>query len=156
MADWYANLSERERRMVAGLAVILAAAILFQFVFTPLNNWREDAARKEQQARDGLTMVARAASTAPTQFAPGPAASTPLRMAITQSASAANIEILRIGAEINEQIEVQPGAVDSRVLFNWLGVLEKDYDVSVSFADMSRGDVGVVNVQSVVFSRNSN
>ncbi|MBT8473714.1 MAG: type II secretion system protein M [Marinicaulis sp.] len=156
MAEWYANLSEREKRMVSSLAVIAVAAFLFQVVLAPLNNWREDATQKEQQARDGLAMVVSAASTAPTQTAQGPRATTPLRTAITQSASAANIEILRIGAETNGQIEVQPGAVDSGVLFNWFGVLENKYGVSVAFADMSRGDAGGVNVQSVVFSRNSN
>ena len=126
MTAWWTDLSQRERLLVAiagGLAGILLLSLL---VVRPLSQWRADAARDADRARDAYELVASAAAVSGRSLAPAPQMATPLRQAITQSAAAAGIEILRIGAETDGQIETQPGVTNGEQLFQWFARLETE------------------------------
>lgn len=153
MTAWWNGLSSREQNLLMVLGVIAALFFVYQFGVRPLGEWREDASAKADQARDGFELVATAASQGRVNSAPAAQNQTPLRQALTQSAAAAQIDLVRVGAEVNNQIEIQPVDISGDRLFQWLSVLQSQYGVSVAFADLSRGDGGLVKAQVLVFER---
>ena len=154
MTEWWRDLSRREQILLMIAGALFVLFFLSFAVVRPIAQWRGDAAQRADQARDGYELVASAAAIGGGEASPAARASTPLRQAITASASAARIDLVRIGAEANGQIEVQPQPVDGEQLFQWLAALETRYGVTVAFADMSRDDGGVVNAQVLVLERN--
>lgn len=154
MKAWWNDLSAREQVMLMALGAVAALFVILQFTVRPLADWRTDAARQAEQARDGFEMVAAAAAQGAVSGQQAPRAQTPLRQALTQSAAAARIDLVRVGAEANGQIEVQPEDVPGDRLFRWLATLQSQYGVTVAFADISRAENGAVNAQVLVFERN--
>lgn len=153
MTAWWNDLSRREQTMLMVLAALAACFLVFQFGVKPLGDWRERSATQAVQARDGFEMVVTAAAQGAAVGTEAPQSQTPLRQALTQSASAARIDLVRIGAEVNNQIEVQPEDVTGDRLFQWLSALQVQYGVTVAFADISRGEDGLVKAQVLVFER---
>lgn len=150
---WWADLSKREQMLVmvaAGLFVVLFVSL---FVIRPITQWREDVAQREASARDGYELVASAAAIGAAASSSEQVSQTPLRQAVLTSASAANIELVRIGSADEGQIEVQSQPVDGDSLFRWLETLEKRYGVTVVLADISRAPDGAVNAQVLVLEQ---
>lgn len=154
MKAWWNDLSSREQLLLTVLGAVAALFVVLQFTVRPLADWRANAARQAEQARDGFEMVAAAAAQGAASGVQAPRAQTPLRQALTQSAAAARIDLVRIGAEVNNQIEVQPEDVPGDRLFRWLANLHSQYGVTVAFADISRAENGAVKAQVLVFERN--
>lgn len=152
MTAWWNDLSQREQRMLMALGAVAAIFVALQFVLKPLADWRADAAQRASQARDGYEMVATAAAQG-ARPSDAPQGQVPLRQALTASSAATRIDLVRIGAEENGQIEVQPEDVDGERLFQWLATLQSQYGVTVAFADIRRGDGGLVKAQVLVFER---
>ena len=44
--DYYRGLGERDRRIVQGLAILLAAMLFWALIWRPIHNWREDSAAR--------------------------------------------------------------------------------------------------------------
>ncbi len=155
MSAWWSGLTRRERLLVTAACVLAGVLGLSMFVVRPLTQWRADAASNADRARDSYEMVLSAAALAGRSAAPAPApqGTVPLRQAITVSAADADIQLIRIGAETNGQIETQPDMVSGDRLFQWFAVLEGNYGVTVSFADINSGADGAVNAQVLVFER---
>ena len=149
MTAWWYDLSQRER-----LLIMAAGALAAVLLVRPLAQWRGAAADRADAARDGYELVASAAAVGSPDAAAAPRANVPLRQSITSSAVNAQIELVRIGAVSNGQIEVQPQPVEGARLFQWLGALENQYGVKVVFADISRAEGGAVNAQVLVLERN--
>ena len=76
-----------------------------------------------------------------------------MRDALISTAAAANFELVRIGSENNGQIEIQLAPADPDAFFAWISELQSRYGVHVAFADLSRGDSGLLNAQVLVFER---
>lgn len=153
MMKWWNDLSERERLLIGAAGALAAILVVSLLVIRPLAEWRSDAASRAARAQDGYELVSAAAATAGTRTELAANSATPLRQAVTGSAASSNIDLVRIGAEVNGQIEVQPEPMDGDKLFQWLGLLEREYGVSIAFADIARADEGGVNAQVLVFER---
>jgi general secretion pathway protein M len=153
MMKWWVDLSSRERLLIGAAGVLAAILVVSLLVIRPLADWRSDAASRAARAQDSFELVAAAASTAGARTVQAANAETPLRQAVTGSAASSDIDLVRIGAEVNGQIEVQPQTIDGDKLFQWLGVLEREYGVSIAFADIARAEQGGVNAQVLVFER---
>ena len=150
---WWADLSKRERLLVAVAAALFLVLFVSLFVMRPIAQWREDAADRAASARDGYELVASAAAVGAAAPASGQASATPLRQAVLSSAAAAGIELVRISNAEDGQVEVQSQPVDGARLYAWLETLEKRYGASVVFADIARGEAGAVNAQVLVLER---
>ena len=157
MSAWWSQLSRREQLLIMVAAGLAGVLFVSMFVVRPLAQWRIDAARDAARARDGYDLVASAAALAgrSTASAPAPQNTVPLRQAITVSAAAAGIELIRIGTETDGQIETQPDLVSGDQLFQWFAKLEAQYGVTVAFADIQNTADGAVNAQVLVFERSS-
>lgn len=153
MNAWWSELSQRERILIFIAAGLLSVLFVSVLIVQPLTEWRQSAAANAERARDNYQLVATAAATAKEGGDQAQRGAVPLRQAVIGSAAAANIELVRIGAELNSQIEVQPALTDGETLFGWFGVLENEYGVTVSFADISHDENGMLNAQILVFRR---
>ncbi len=154
MSGWWNDLSSRERTLLTVLGALMILFLGFQFAWAPLNNWRDSEKVRADQARDGYELVKTAAAQGGAETTTAPGSQVPLRQALTQSAGNMGIELVRVGAAVNGQIEIQPADISGDVLFQWISMLETDYGVKVAFADISRNDDGMVKAQVLVFERN--
>lgn len=150
---WWHDLSARERLMIL-IAGALAGVLFLSFaIVRPLADLRADAARKASSARDGYELTAAAAAVAGGGEASAPESRAPLRQTVLETARAAGIEIVRIGAENNGQLEIQAAPVNGDVFFAWLAQLQGRYGATVAFADIARGEDGMVTPQVLVLER---
>ena len=154
MTGWWNDLSSRERALLSVLGALTFGFLLWQFAWSPLNNWRGNERTRAEQAQDGFELVATAAAQGRVDTAAAPQSQVPLRQALTQSAVSFGIELVRVGATVNGQIEIQPADISGDILFQWISMLQSEYGVSVAFADISRNDDGLTKAQVLVFERN--
>ncbi|MCK5748938.1 MAG: type II secretion system protein M [Oricola sp.] len=153
MTGWWQDLSPRERVLVM-IAGALACVLLVSLgVVRPLAEWRASTARSAQSARDAYELTLAAAAVAGGAEDQAPQTQTPARDALIRTTAAAGIQLVRLGTENNNQIEVQIEPVSGDVLFAWLAELENRYGLTIAFADLSRGQAGVVTPQILVFER---
>ncbi len=153
MSAWWQDLSARERVLVmiaAGLAGLLLISLA---VVRPLLDLRADAERRAQVARDDYELTAAAAAVAGGGAQLSGDTQTPMRQAVIATAASAGIELVRIGAETDGQLEIQAAPVSGDIFFSWLGQLQGGYGASVAFADVTRGEAGLVNPQVLVLER---
>ncbi len=153
MMNWWNDLSRREQQMLMVLAALVGLFLVGQFGAKPVLDWRANSEQRVERARDGYSMVVAAAAKGNSAKAIPAQNQTPLRQALTQSAAAARIDLVRIGAAVNGQIEVQPEDLDGARLFQWIAALKSQYGVTVAFADIARTNEGVVKAQVLVFEQ---
>ena len=153
MTAWWNDLSSRERGLLALLGGLMVTFLVLQFAWTPLNEWRVNEKLRAEQSRDGFELVSTAAQQGQVNESLAAQSEMPLRQALTQSAASFGIELVRIGAAVNAQIELQPIDTSGEVLFQWISTLQSEYGVHVAFADISRNDDGSVKAQVLVFER---
>ncbi|GJL90726.1 type II secretion system protein GspM [Hyphococcus sp.] len=153
MSAWWNNLSARERIMLA-IAASLAGVLLVTFaILRPLADLRANADQRAKAARSGYELTATAAAVAGGTASGAEDNQTPLRQAVIATASAAGIELIRIGTETDGQLEIQAAQVSGDVFFAWLSQLQTTYGASIAFADIARGEAGLVNPQVLVLER---
>ncbi|MFC2953313.1 type II secretion system protein GspM [Marinicaulis aureus] len=151
--SWWHDLSARERLLILIAGGLAGLLFLSLGIMRPLADLRSDAARKASSARDGYELTAAAAAVAGGSDATAPQGAAPLRQAILETARGAGVELARIGSENNGQIEIQVAAVSGDVFFEWLALLQNRYGVSIAFADIARGEDGMVTPQVLVLER---
>jgi general secretion pathway protein M len=153
MTAWWNDLSARERVMLV-IAAGLAGVLLVTFaILLPLSALSASAAQRANSARSGYELTATAAALAGTSAPIAEDGATPLRQAVIATAGAAGIELIRIGAETDGQLEIQAAPVGGDVFFAWLSQLYSQYGASVAFADIARAEGGLVNPQVLVLER---
>ena len=153
MTAWWQDLSGRERVMILVAGGLAGVLVLSLGVIRPLADWRASAAREAQMARDGFELTATAAAIAGGADAGSNQAQVPLRDALIRTANASGIQIVRLGADTGNALDVQIEPVNGDVLFAWLADLENRYGVTVAAADLSRGKDGIVTPQMLTFTR---
>ena len=153
MTAWWTNLSSREKMLIA-IAGGLAGILLLSFVvIRPIIDWRSNANQRADAARTNYELVATAAAMSGVVETPSPQRNVPLRQAVTQSAAAANIVIVRFGDASGNQIEIQPAPTPGDTLFQWFNTLREEYGISVVFADLAQNSDGLVNAQVLTLER---
>ncbi len=153
MSAWWHDLSARERMLILAAAALAGVLLISLGVIRPLADWRSSAERSAKSARDAYELTAAAAAVAGGDTQSSPFSQTPMRDALITTSNAADIQLIRLGTEINNQLEIQVEPVDGDVFFAWLAELENRYGVTVAVADITRGQSGVVNTQVLVFER---
>lgn len=153
MTAWWNDLSARERTMLV-IAAGLAGVLLVTFaVLRPLSALSASATQRAISARSGYELTASAAALAGVSAPVTADDATPLRQAIISTASAAGIELIRIGTESDGQVEIQAAPVSGDVFFAWLSQMQSAYGANVAVADIARGEAGLVNPQILVLQR---
>ncbi|PQA86799.1 type II secretion system protein GspM [Hyphococcus luteus] len=153
MSAWWSDLSARERMLVLIASALAGVLLLSLGIVRPLAGMRASAERNASSARDAYELTAAAAAVAGGTEQGAPLARTPLRDALITTTNAAGIQLVRIGTENNNQIEVQIEPVEGDVFFAWLADLENRYGAALATADIARGQGGEVTPQVLVFQR---
>ena len=156
MTAWWHDLSARERVLILVAGILAALVILSLGVLRPLGNWHDAARRKEQSARDGYELTIAAAALAGNGAESGTADRMQLRQAVITTASNWGVDLTRIGSENAQgQVEVQAAPMNGEALFSWVAQLERQYGVTVAFADIANGQSGQVTAHIIVFEQKS-
>lgn len=153
MTAWWRDLSQRERMLILIAGALAGVLFLSLGVIRPIADWRAGAEARARTARDGYELTAAAAAVAGGAREAAPRAQTPIRDALITTAKAAGIELVRLGTQTDNQIEIQVEPVSGDVFFAWLAELENRYGLTVAVADVARGDAGKVTPQVLVFER---
>ena len=153
MTAWWNDLSARERVMLVTAAGLAGVLLVTFAILRPLSALSTSAAQRASSARSGYELTATAAALAGTSAPIAEDGVTPLRQAVIATAGAAGIELIRIGTEADGQLEIQAAPVGGDVFFAWLSQLYSQYGASVAFADIARGEGGLVNPQVLVLER---
>ncbi len=153
MSAWWHDLSARERMMVMIAGALAGVLLLSLGLVRPLADWRAAADRQASSARDAYELTAAAAAVAGGAQQGAPLSQTPLRDALVRTTNTAGIQLVRIGTENNDQIEVQIEPVDGDVFFDWVADLENRYGATLAFVDIGRGQAGEITPQVLVFQR---
>ena len=141
---WWLARSRRERWMLAGLGLILAALVAWYGLLTPLRWAAGEAADRRARA------VANLALTEDLAPAPGgrrPAPSRPLAEVVDASAAASGIMIDRRREEADGRLTVWIGAVDPKTLMQWIVNLRKGHGVAVAALTATKADAAHLEVE---------
>ncbi|HYC98937.1 type II secretion system protein GspM [Brevundimonas sp.] len=117
--------TRREQRMLAGMALLLAAVVLWLGVIRPITGWRDEAARERTRAATELAEVRSAlARLAPVAGAGTRAADARgLEPVVRQTAEAAGLE-LTTGMDASGRLGFRLANAPGAAAFGWLATLE--------------------------------
>lgn len=117
--------TRREQRMLAVMALLLAAVFLWLAVVRPLTGWREEAARDRARAEAELIEVRADLSRLPTATADSARMvdAQGLEPVLRQAAEAAGLE-LTTGMDASGRLGFRAANAPSAAVFGWLAALE--------------------------------
>ncbi|WDI31242.1 type II secretion system protein M [Hyphococcus flavus] len=153
MSLWWTGISSRERMLIFVAGALAAFLIVSLLIIRPVITWNEEANSKAERARDGYELTATAAAVSGSSSPAATNSAAPLRQAVISTADQAGIDLVRIGSVTESQIEIQAAPANAEAMFAWFAELESRYGISVTFADMTRGEAGLINAQVLVFER---
>ena len=147
---WYLGREHSEQRVIAGIAGVLAVAVLWLAIWKPISDWRTIAHNQYQNAQAELDWVraneGRARAAARSASADGSERS--LLPIITRSAESQGIQVNRLQPEANGVVSVAIQGQPFNQLLRWLHQLEENNNVAVlRLAVDAEGQPGIINAQ---------
>jgi general secretion pathway protein M len=136
--------TRREQRMLAGMALLIAAVVLWLGVIRPITQWRETAARDRVRAesesaevRSAIARLTPARSGQPRTDAQG------LEPVVRQTAEAAGLEITT-GMDASGRLGFSAPRAPSAAVFGWLAALETTHGLRpVSLSVVENADASL-------------
>lgn len=154
MTEHWNGLSPREKIFVIGGAAIIIVFVLFQFVFSPVVDWRRDQERSIVRAEKLYELAVQASASSGTAATADADLVTPVRNVISNTAASRDILLDFVNARDDGSVEVTIGDTSTDNLFGWFANLESEYGVVLSNADVARNiEVQDVANARLVFSR---
>lgn len=128
---WWEGRTVRERRMLAAMAVLLAAVFVWLAIVRPMLDWREQAAADRAAAEAELAWVqAGLRLTAPTASARPVIDVEGFEPLVTRTAEAAGLSVTT-GMDASGRLAFRIPDATSAALFSWMSVLERDHGIAV-------------------------
>ncbi len=148
---WYASREPHERPVIAGLAVLVLAALFWMIFWKPVSDWRLLEVNRYQNALSTWEWVqaneARARSRAQAATA-GPASDRSLLPLVTREANSAGIRLNRLQPESDGAVTVVIQAQPFNAMIQWLHRLQTAHNVEVQRISVdAEGDPGLVHAQ---------
>lgn len=130
--QWWDGRTRREQRLLAVMALLVAAVVVWLGVVRPATNWRDEAARDRQRAEADLVDVRVALiRLAPTTAAPRAATDAQgLEPVVRQTAEAAGLEITT-GMDASGRLGFRAPHASSAAVFGWLAALKTTQGIEV-------------------------
>ena len=139
---WWAGRTERERQLLAGLGVVVAALVAWYGAWTPLQAWSKDAQERLVVATSAVAEAEAAAQEIDRNRGAHAGGVDASPAAVTRSATSAGVVL--------SKSEPSPGGVtvwaeqaDPRLVFTWLGVVRRDLGLGVRTLEVHTGEGGV-------------
>lgn len=148
---WWETRSQRERRLLGALALLVLALGLWYGIVAPIRAAERQAAEAHARAVERLASVSAAArEVAVLRTARGSTGARTLPAVVTQSAMSSGVPIAGQALE-GSGLAVRIDRADPGAFFRWVAVLGRDHGVSVGALEMSRTPDGGVRGR-VVFN----
>ena len=147
---WWDGLSLRERRLLALMAVLAAAVLVWLLVVRPVQAWQVGAADRRFEAEQTLSEVrAGLRIVAPSAASATPASTEGLEPLVRRTAEAAGLTVVTTmapGGGLGIQMSQAPG----RETFAWLAALEADHGVKVCSLGVMENADATLNLDGAV------
>jgi len=136
--------TRREQQLLAGMALLAMAVVLWLGVVRPLNDWRDEAGRDRARAEADLVEV----RTALVRLAPATGGARGadvqgLEPVLQQTATAAGLEITT-GMDASGRPGFRIAKASSAAVFGWLAALETTHDLQpVSLGVVENADASL-------------
>lgn len=144
MRGWFANLSTRERVLVAGAVPVALALAIYQFAWVPLQDSRAELVRDIAAYRLVTDAAARHVN-APVAVEAPPMV--PIATRVTQSADAAGLQLRRLEPE-GASLRVTLDDEDFSTIMLWISEMDVNQGVRVAALEVERRPApGVVSAR---------
>lgn len=148
---WYAGREPHERPIIAGLIVLIAAALFWAIVWKPLSDWRDLEANRYQNAQSTLEWIqtnAAGARSRASQTAASPGGERSLMPLVTREANSQGIRLNRLQPESDGAVSVVVQAQPFNSVIEWLDRLERTHNIEVQRISVdAEGQPGLINAQ---------
>ena len=155
MTAFWQNLSDREQALILVGGALAALFVLLQLILSPTLSWRAEQKRDMASARGLYELVAEAAPLGVAASASVNSDAGPARNIVSQTANASGVSIVFINARGDRAVDVNIASVSPDALFQWLALLQSQYNIVVDTADIARetGDPQSVRAQISISQR---
>lgn len=152
--EWWASITPREQYLTIASAAVVAIAILYWGVWTPLVNQVAESKKQLTRAEATLSWAQdKATLLLQSGVAKAPSNGGNLRQVVNSSARRNGITFSRI-VNKNDNLEVWINEVDFDSFVEWLAKLSEQYDVAVLGADINRIErAGYIKVNRLVLGK---
>lgn len=130
MKLWGSSRSARERRMLAAMALLVAALAVWLLVVRPAWAWRASAAEGRIEATANLTRLNAGLARHP-RAKPAAIASGDIEKAARGAADAASLTVA-LSVDGEETVAFDASGVTSAAFFGWIMTLKTDYGVDTN------------------------
>ncbi len=149
LGRWYYGRERSEQLIISGLAALIAAAILWAFVWKPISDWQTVEQNRQQNAQQLLDWMRaneqaarRAAQTQPRAQRANSVS------VIDRAATAHDLTLKRLQPEANGVVSVILQQQSFNQIVSWVSQLEENNGISVERASFDSEDApGYVNAQ---------
>jgi len=152
--EWWISITPREQHLTMASAAVMAIAILYWGVWTPLVNQAEESKKQLTRAEATLDWTQDKANLLlQSGVAKAQSKGGNLRQIVNSSARRNGITFSRI-VNKNDNLEVWINEVDFDSFVEWLAKLSDQYDVAVLGADINRIErSGYIKVNRLVLGK---
>ncbi|MBO9575221.1 MAG: type II secretion system protein M [Sphingobium sp.] len=153
MRNWWANHSAGERRLMAGLGILILIVVFWLGVWRPVDEGLATGWARQGAALDRYQSVEAKVAALKRLPAPGQGARTPIEQLVSQTATEAGFTLDRVGSQGSGRMSISIAAAKMNALLGWLSQLEAQ-GVSVQTISIVPGATdGTVSVQAVLQER---
>jgi general secretion pathway protein M len=150
MIAWWETRTRREQALLAVMATLLVAVLMWFGVYRPVGQAREAAAQRYERALKTQAVVGTAAARIGQLQTGGPRAvrRAPAAEAVNASAAAAGVTLSRVEPDPAGGVQVAVGGIAPGQLFPWLAALQQDYGVSARHLTIVKDEQGGLSVDA--------
>lgn len=152
--NWWGNHSAAERRLMAGLGIVILLVIVWLGIWRPIEEGLAAGWARQGAALDRFQSVeAKVAALKSLPTGAGQGVRTPIEQLVSQSAAEAGFTLDRVGSQGAGRMSISIAAAKMSVLLGWLSQLEAQ-GVTVQTISIVPGVTdGTVSVQAVLQER---
>lgn len=153
VGEYWAGRTPRERGLVAGLGVVLLAALLWYGLIAPVSAWhgesRDRYAASVERFRSVEAGIARyrSASAGATAQLGG---DQPVRTIASERARVHGVTIARVLPGDDGRLNLWVDQAESAALIDWLADLDRQYGIAASRITVEREEGGFVSAQMIL------
>lgn len=149
LGRWYYGRERNEQVIIAGLAALIVAALMWAFVWKPIADWRMLEQNRQQNAQQLLDWMRANEQTARRAAQTQPRAQRSNSVSvIDRAATAHELTLKRLQPEANGVVSVILQQQSFNQIVSWVSQLEENNGISVERASFDSEDApGYVNAQ---------